>query len=95
MAECRLTFQVLHHRERAIAHGWRVEQTPRVFLLNADLRLLYWGAIDNYRYSEDTEHEPYLEFAVEAFLAGRSVQGTETPSFGCPSNSSTTCCRNP
>ena len=31
-----------------VAQQWFTQQTPRVFLLNPDLRLLYRGAIDNF-----------------------------------------------
>ena len=47
-------------------------------------RLLYRGAIDNFKYPEDPAYEAYLEPAIEAFLAGRPVPRMESPSFGCP-----------
>ena len=47
-------------------------------------RLLYRGAIDNYKYPSDPEHQPYLEPAIEDLLAGRPIGRPETASFGCP-----------
>jgi len=82
--ERHLRFPILHDAERAVAHAWEVRQTPRVFLLDAGRRVVYHGAIDNFRYPDDPEHEAYLEEAVAAFLAGREAPRTETPSFGCP-----------
>ena len=67
-----------------MAREWLVEQTLRVFLTDPEGTLLYRGAVDNYKYPDDPEHEGYLEAAIEAHLAGRPVPRTETASFGCP-----------
>jgi len=79
-----LGFRLLHDPDREIARRWFVEQTPRVFLLDPELRLIYRGAIDNFKYPEDPEYRGYLDSAIEDFLAGRSVERPETSSFGCP-----------
>ncbi|MCP3963340.1 MAG: redoxin domain-containing protein [bacterium] len=78
-----LTFPILHDADRRIAHAWLAQQTPRVFLLDAKRRLLYRGAIDNFKYPADPEHQPYLEAAITAFLAGKAIERQETASFGC------------
>jgi len=83
-AERRLRFPILHDGSRRLTHAWLVAQTPRVFLLDGDRRLLYRGAIDNFKYPNDPEHEPYLEPAIADFLAGRAIRRAETASFGCP-----------
>jgi peroxiredoxin len=93
-AERRLPFPVLHDADRAVAAAWRVAQTPRAFLIaggggsssgdGVGPRLLYRGAIDNFKYPEDPAYEAYLEPAIAAFLAGRPVPRAESPSFGCP-----------
>ena len=79
-----LTFPILHDADRRVAHAWLVEQTPRAFLLDAGRRLVYRGAIDNFKYPRDSGFEPHLEDAVADFLAGRAPRRRETPSFGCP-----------
>lgn len=79
-----LTFPLLHDGERRVAHAWLVEQTPRVFLVDAERRLLYRGAIDNFKYPHDPAHCPYLEEAIADVLAGRAPRRREAPSFGCP-----------
>lgn len=79
-----LPFPLYLDTDRSTAHAWLVRQTPRAFLVDGERRLLYRGAIDNYRYPEDPGHEPYLEAAVAAFLAGDPVPRAETPGFGCP-----------
>ena len=55
-----------------------------MFLLDGELRIIYRGAIDNFKYPEDPEYRGYLDSAIEDFLAGRSVERPETSSFGCP-----------
>lgn len=79
-----LAFRILHDADRGIARAWLAQQTPRVFLLDAERRLLYRGAIDNFKYPDDPEHEPYLDAAITAFLAGEEIARRETASFGCP-----------
>jgi len=82
-AERGLRFAILHDTDRRVAHAWQVEQTPRVFLVDESGKLLYRGAIDNFKYPNDPEHEPYLEPAIADYLAGRPITRAETPSFGC------------
>ena len=82
-AQRKLTFPILHDRDGSVARQWYTQQTPRVFLIDSGLRLLYRGAIDNFRYPSDPEYQAYLQPAVEAFLAGKPVARAETASFGC------------
>jgi len=82
-AERQLRFPILYDAEGIVARQWFAQQTPRAFLIDSQLRLLYRGAIDNFKYPEDPGYQPYLEPAIEAFLAGRPVERAETASFGC------------
>lgn len=84
VAERGLQFPMVHDAEQAVANAWLVQQTPRVFLLNPDCRLIYRGAIDNFKYPEDPDYVGYLNAAIEAFLAGKASPRADTPSFGCP-----------
>jgi len=78
-----LTFTTLYDTGMAVAHELFTQQTPRAFLVDADSRLMYRGAIDNFKYPEDTEYEAYLEPAIEQMLAGKPIARPEVPSFGC------------
>jgi thiol-disulfide isomerase/thioredoxin len=78
-----LAFTTLYDEGSRVARELFTQQTPRVFLVDADARLLYRGAIDNFKYPEDAEYEAYLEPAIESVLAGRPVARPDTPSFGC------------
>ncbi|HUM00330.1 MAG TPA: redoxin domain-containing protein [Mycobacterium sp.] len=83
MKDRELTFPILHDPGSAVAKQWFTQQTPRVFLLDGDRKLLYRGAIDNFKFPDDPLHEAYLEPAIAAFLAGQPVPRAETASFGC------------
>lgn len=79
----RLTFPILHDPGGHVARRWFVQQTPRVFLVDAAGILRYRGAIDNYKYPGDVDHHAYLEPAIVQFLSGKPLSRVETASFGC------------
>jgi len=83
LAARQLTFPTVYDTGSAVARQLFTQQTPRVFLLDDKSQLIYRGAIDNFKYPEDSEYEAYLEPAIESLLAGRPVARPETPSFGC------------
>jgi peroxiredoxin len=82
-AERRLAFPILHDPPGAVARQWYTQQTPRAFLIDRDRKLLYRGAIDNFKFPEDSDYLAYLEPAIASFLAGQPIARTETASFGC------------
>jgi peroxiredoxin len=83
-AEARkLRFPILYDSGGIAARAWFTQQTPRAFLINSERILLYRGAIDNFKYPEDPEYVPYLDPAVESFLAEKPIARAETASFGC------------
>jgi hypothetical protein len=83
VAERKLRFPILHSRDGAMARAWCAQQTPRCYLVAPGRVLLYRGAIDNYKYPDDPEYEAYLEPAIDAFLARRTIERPDTPAFGC------------
>jgi hypothetical protein len=82
-ADRRLRFPLYHSVDGAAARAYLAQQTPRVYLVDTRRRLLYRGAVDNFKYPEDPEYQPYLEPAIGSFLAGRPIERPETSSFGC------------
>ena len=83
MAERKLIFPILLDTGGKIAAKWQAQQTPRAYLLDANRAIIYRGAIDNYKYSDDPEHLEYLEPAIDQFLRGVPLTRHETASFGC------------
>jgi thiol-disulfide isomerase/thioredoxin len=78
-----LRFPIFRDSDGLVAKRWFAQQTPRAFLIDSDRRLLYRGAIDNFKFPEDPEYRPYLDPAIEAFLSGKAISRRETASFGC------------
>ena len=79
----KLKFTIVHDPAGTVANQWFTRQTPRAFLLDANGALLYRGAVDNYKYSDDPEFVAYLEPAIDQFLAGKAIEKQETASYGC------------
>jgi peroxiredoxin len=82
-SERALGFPILLDPGGKVAKEWMTQQTPRAFLIDGERKLLYRGAIDNYKYPGDPERVMYLEPAIEEFLSGRPITRSETASFGC------------
>lgn len=83
VADRGLTFPLYQSADAAAATAYFAQQTPRVYLVDARRRLLYRGAIDNFKYPSDPEYQAYLEPAIASFLAGQPIERPETSSFGC------------
>jgi peroxiredoxin len=79
----RLVFPILIDPGGRLAKQWFTEQTPRAFLIAADMRLQYRGAIDNFQFPGDPDYTAYLEPAIADLLAGRPIAQPDTASFGC------------
>lgn len=78
-----LHFPVLRDPSGSVAREWYSQQTPRCYLVDAERRLLYRGAVDNFKLPADDEYVAYLEPAIRCLLAGEPVARSETSSFGC------------
>ena len=81
-AERGLPFPYLHDDTQQVARAYGAVRTPEIFLFDRDLRLRYHGAPDS-NYDDPQGAEPYLRPALDAVLAGRDPQITETPPVGC------------
>jgi hypothetical protein len=83
VAERQLTFPILLSADGAAAAQYHAQQTPRAYLIDLQRKLLYRGAIDNFKYPHDPEYQGYLEPAIEGYLSDRPIEKPETASFGC------------
>lgn len=69
----------------AIGHLYGMKTTPHTFVIDKNGVLVYDGAIDN---KPDPMHDPrtarnYVREAVDAVLAGKPVEVTQTKPYGC------------
>lgn len=77
-----LTFAILKDPNNKIADRFNAQSTPEAYLLDGSGKLVYHGAIDNSR-NGDSITSNYLRDAVEATLAGKTIEKPEVKAFGC------------
>ncbi len=79
----KLPFPVLLDQDGVLAEKVGATHTPSVVILDRTGILCYRGAIDNNKRPEERGRVAYVEEALVALLAGRSVPQAETKVFGC------------
>ena len=75
--------RVLVDAEGQVADLYGAITTPHVFILDRDGILRYQGAVDNITFRKREATHFFLQEAVEALLAGRLPEPSETPAYGC------------
>ncbi|MBM4162710.1 MAG: thioredoxin family protein [Ignavibacteria bacterium] len=75
-------FPVLKDWKNVIADKLEASVTPEIYVLNSNFEVLYHGRIDDsQREARITSKD--LREALDAILAGKAVEVTETKAFGC------------
>jgi peroxiredoxin len=82
-AEVGYAFPYVLDEDSRLADAFGATRTPQVFLFNADLELVYRGAIDDNSRSAADVDAHYLSDAMEAMVDGRAVSVNSTRSIGC------------
>lgn len=78
------TFPYLIDEGQKVYPKFGATKTPHVFIVTAnDMKVQYIGAIDNSSRDESKATEKYVENAIDALLAGKSIKKTETRAIGC------------
>ena len=81
-AENKLSFTILKDPGNKIADKLGATVTPEAYFLDGDNRLLYHGRIDNARNAAEVQSQE-LRSAMDAVLAGKTVEKAEAKAFGC------------
>ena len=81
-AENKLTFAILKDTGNKIADRWGATRTPEVYVLDASMKLVYHGRIDNSQKVEGITSND-LRDALDEVLAGKPVTKTGGAAFGC------------
>lgn len=81
-AEHKLSFPILKDPGNKIADRFGAAVTPEAYFISADNKLLYHGRIDNSRNAAQVESND-LRNALDAALAGKTIEKTEAKAFGC------------
>jgi peroxiredoxin len=80
--EHKLAFPILKDPGNKIADRLGAAVTPEAYFLDANNKLLYHGRIDNARNAAQIETSD-LRNALDAALAGKTIEKTEAKAFGC------------
>jgi peroxiredoxin len=75
-------FPYLHDAAQDVGRAYGATVTPHLFVLDKDRRIAYMGAFDD-KQDPTRAKRHYVRDAVEALLAGREPEITETRQFGC------------
>lgn len=70
-------------KNHEIADAFGARTTPHIFLFDADMKLIYSGAIDNTWNPSEKEKESYLKNALNEFTANKSISTPTTAPKGC------------
>ena len=76
------TFPYLYDPSQKIAKDYGASVTPHWFVLDAERKVAYMGAFDDNQNAAKVK-ERYVEKALDAILAGKTPEVTETRFFGC------------
>ncbi len=80
------TFPYLLDDGQEVYPKYGATKTPHVYVVKKEQKrntIKYIGAIDNSTRNADQVTERYVEDAVDALLAGKNVEVTETKAIGC------------
>ena len=78
-------FAYLRDESQDVARAYAATHTPHLFVLDADLKLAYTGAVDDdssYKNRKKAE-KFFLRDALDDLVAGRAVRTPETHAIGC------------
>lgn len=77
------TFPYVLDKDAQLAEAFGATRTPDVFLFDADMTLVYQGAIDDNARNADAVEHPYLSNAMTAMVQGNPISTPVTKAFGC------------
>ena len=86
MAAWTVVAPVLLEESGDVGRAYSARTTPHMYVIDAEGKLVYQGAIDSIRSvnADDIERaDNYVKAAVAAVLAGESVEVTDTRAYGC------------
>lgn len=81
-AELKLPYPYLADESQQIAKDYGAVYTPECYVLDSERKVVYMGAITG-KLPGQNESVAFLSKALDAVLAGNSVQHQETPPIGC------------
>jgi len=84
VTEQALPYSVLNDASGTVGHSYGATNTPEMYIVGKDGKLMYKGAIDNDRDGDMTAGKiNYVDQALTEILAGKPVSVPETKAYGC------------
>ncbi len=80
--EQKFSYPYLFDESQQIGRDYGALRTPEFFVLDQERRIAYMGAFDDSPDASKVSRE-HLRLAVEALLAGKTIEKAETPPIGC------------
>jgi peroxiredoxin len=81
-----LSYPILLDNSGNVGKSYGAKTTPHLFIIDADGKIVYRGAIDNAPLGKKPaqgEYVNYVEKAVDELLAGKAVSVPQTKPYGC------------
>jgi hypothetical protein len=82
----KLPYPVLKDEENKFADTMGAKRTPEIYIRDKDGNLVYHGAIDNQKKTDDPEYVNYVKNALDEILAGKPVSTPKKSAYGCTIN---------
>lgn len=80
--EKEFAFAYARDESQEVARAYAAERTPEFYVLDADRKVAYHGALDDST-EPDLATTSFLREALDAVLEGKTPATTETPAVGC------------
>lgn len=79
----KLGYPVLNDAKGVVGHLYAAETTPHMYIISADGKLAYKGAIDDDTDGSKPTKVNYVDKALAELVAGKPVSLAETKAYGC------------
>lgn len=83
-----ITYPILRDRDARVAKMYGTTMTPHIFIIGADGRIAYSGAVDDAATVAAKGTRQYIAEALEALVSGETIKLHTTPPQGCPMHES-------
>ncbi len=81
--ENNITYTILKDEGNKYADALNAKQTPEIFIVDKEGKLVYHGAYDNRKSPDQDGDTNYVESALDNLLAGEAVKTAQTKAWGC------------
>jgi peroxiredoxin len=81
--EAKVPYPMLLDGDSAVASAYGARKTPDIFIIDAQGKLAYCGAVDEGDFRDYPRGRNYIVEAVTALRAGRAPEVSATEPFGC------------